>query len=278
MKCREIIVRSGACGQWAAILATPAESVRPAVVGNYVGWTETAEQLVCRRELPVLCVPVVLGFRAPFQISGMALSSFVAGAHNHHTIVQSIGTVECLQVNLTPDAAYRLLRRPMDDLVDSTVAFEDLLGTDGARLLEQLGNEESWQRRFDILEHFLEHHLSGTRGLSAEVRRSLDILTATGGGASMRELTLETGLSHKRLIGKFRHEIGVPPKTTARTLRFRRSLEQLSELAPQLSRIALEAGYYDQAHFNRDFKSFSGVSPTEYLRERDPQLEQLASR
>ena len=62
---------------------------------------------------------------------------------------------------------------------------------------------------------------------------------------------------------RFREHVGLPPKALARILRFERAAERLRGGA-DLSDAALDSGYYDQAHFNRDFKAFAGVTPTEY--------------
>ena len=55
----------------------------------------------------------------------------------------------------------------------------------------------------------------------------------------------------------------MPPKPLARILRFERAAARLRQGAA-LADAALDSGYYDQAHFNRDFRAFAGVTPTEY--------------
>jgi len=46
---------------------------------------------------------------------------------------------------------------------------------------------------------------------------------------------------------------------------------------PSLSQIALEAGYYDQAHFSREFKEFAGASPARFFGEMNPYVQSLNS-
>ncbi len=62
---------------------------------------------------------------------------------------------------------------------------------------------------------------------------------------------------------RFREELGVPPKALARILRFERAVGRL-RAGDDLAALALDAGYYDQAHFNRDFRAFAGATPTAY--------------
>lgn len=276
MSHRVVAVRQAADGQWRAHVSPASPALRPFVVGAHVGWSEATAHVVRRRELPALFVPVILGFGAPFRIAGADNASFFAGAHQRYSLVESNGTVECLQVNLTPDAAYRLLRNPMDDFTDRVMSLEDVLGPDATGLIERLGNTKGWPARFDILDGFLSGRLLGATGLSPEVRRSLGLMVAARGDIAIGKLAIETGHSRKRLIRAFRQQIGLPPKTIARVLRFNNAVRQLSGPAPNLALIAQDAGYFDQAHFNRDFRAFSGVTPTAYLRERDPELVPLS--
>jgi len=67
------------------------------------------------------------------------------------------------------------------------------------------------------------------------------------------------------LVERFRDQIGVPPKLYARLVRFRHVLERLHRDEAALSEVALDAGYYDQAHMNAEFRALAGVSPVTFL-------------
>ena len=80
-------------------------------------------------------------------------------------------------------------------------------------------------------------------------------------------LAAEVGWSHKHLITRFRQQVGLGPKTAARLIRFDgvwRRLDQAGD-RPDWGLVAAEAGYADQAHLVREFRQFTGTTPTGFL-------------
>lgn len=93
----------------------------------------------------------------------------------------------------------------------------------------------------------------------------LQRLAATGGTARIGELAREVGWSHKHLITRFTQQVGLAPKAVARLVRFDRVLRALERPgAPGWERIAAEAGYADQPHLVREFRAFTGLTPTAF--------------
>jgi AraC-like DNA-binding protein len=75
----------------------------------------------------------------------------------------------------------------------------------------------------------------------------------------------ESGYSHRRFIELFRRTLGLTPKLYCRVLRFQEALERgAATRAASWVDVALDAGYSDQAHFNREFLEFAGVTPGQY--------------
>jgi transcriptional regulator GlxA family with amidase domain len=82
-------------------------------------------------------------------------------------------------------------------------------------------------------------------------------------------VTERTGFSARRFISLFRNEVGLTPKVYCRLVRFREGVGTLTTTSRvDWTEIALGSGYYDQPHFNHDFREFAGMSPSDYLRHR----------
>jgi AraC-like DNA-binding protein len=95
-------------------------------------------------------------------------------------------------------------------------------------------------------------------------------LVEAGGRVSIGTIVDEVGFSQKHMIAQFREEIGLSPKTLARILRFGRAIRIIKRGGVRLADIAHDCGYYDQAHFSRDFHAFAGVTPTDLVRSQLP--------
>jgi AraC-like DNA-binding protein len=97
------------------------------------------------------------------------------------------------------------------------------------------------------------------------VARAWHVLAATGGATPIGRVAAEVGWSHKHLITRFRQQVGMPPKTAARLMRFDRMVRRLTDRPARWPDIAAASGYADQAHFIREFREFTGTTPAAYV-------------
>ena len=141
-----------------------------------------------------------------------------------------------------------------------------------------------WQRSLDRIRNHIGGIASATemlRVLEAELRarlakapsRGLDLVLSTGGrletshgAVPVGALTDAAGVSGTHLATQFKSHVGVTPKRMARIYRFARLILSVDPSRPvDWSDLAHTAGYSDQAHFSKEFKDFTGHTPTGYL-------------
>jgi AraC-like DNA-binding protein len=248
-------------------------------VRDYTGYTERSAGPLCRREVPSGDVTLILSPSSNLKLpdtSGASRppeshTSFVAALHDRYSLVEHGGFQEGVEVHLTPLGAYALFGLPMHELSNRVIELDDLWGREADELVGRMWERPGWAARFEFLDAAIAARLVRARQHSPGVAWAWQRLRATHGRARVRALAEELGWSHRRLIVRFREQVGLPPKTVGRLLRFDRVARLLLDVeAPRLAEVAYECGYYDQAHLNRDFRDFAGTTPGDYLARRLP--------
>jgi AraC-like DNA-binding protein len=233
----------------------PAAALRPYVTRAVEGWEHVADSASQLREVPIPGVPIIFNLGAPWVIESAGRSeqydSFTGGLGTMPVLVRGGASWTCIELRLTPLGARRLFGRPMDELSNRTVTLEDVM-PETREVVERLREAPAWPERFELVDDFLLRRLSGSVEPCREIAALAD----------------ELGWSHRRLIARFRDQIGLPPKLLARVIRFNRVVRELRASRPSnLAAVAFDLGYSDQAHLNRDFREFAGTSPTAFLAE-----------
>jgi len=249
--------------------AAPDPVLRGVVLG-YTCYEERAAAPVRFRELPCTYVPLILDMAEGWSVADgrrparapQRLGSFVAGLTDGPVLVGHSGRACCLQVDLSPLAARRLLGVPMAELANRSVPLEDVLGRVGAELVERLAGARSWEARVALVERAVAGRLADAPPADPGVAWALERLAA--GGVAVGDLARELGWSHRRLIACFRDAVGLAPKLVARIQRFERLGALLSaEPGAGWARAAAACGYFDQAHLAREVRDLAGLTPTE---------------
>jgi AraC-like DNA-binding protein len=267
---------SSELGRFESVVAAPHPALRD-YVREYVGGSEEPFSQLRRRELPTEIAPVIISFGAPFQLfdndsraTFVEMRSFATGAFDTYALVGTTGPYACVQINFTILGARLFLQQPLHALANREVALDDVLGNFGRRLEMELYEAPGWGERFDILDRVILARVANTR-VPAAVVFGWEQLVRHAGHIGIAALVKQSGWSHKHFVAQFTEHIGLTPKAMARVLRFGRAAQLLQITAPgRFADIAYACGYYDQAHFTRDFSAFAGVSPTELLASQMP--------
>jgi AraC-like DNA-binding protein len=170
-------------------------------------------------------------------------------------------------------AAPWVLDASADELRDRVVAVTAIWGAEGERLEEALDEAPTSARRRALLERAIGERMAArARGGDPLVDAAVDRLRRDPAG-SVGTLARALGVSERHLRRRLRPALGYGPKTLARILRFQRLLalaEARRDGEPGLARLALEAGYADQAHMTAECTRLAGAPPTAVLGKRAP--------
>ena len=269
-----VLRREEDSGSWELAVRRPHPALRQHLV-VLEGYEERLGATVRQRHLPPVIVPVILNFGPAYRLldtadprrPGRALSSFVSGLGEAGGMTESDGAALCVQVNLTPLGARRILAVPMHELQDQVLPLEDVLGPEVLQLEQRLFEAPDWATRLTLAESFLAARLEGVPPARPDVVRAWRRLEETGGRLRVEALARELRCSRKHLLAQFRDHVGPGPKTVARLLRFNRLLRLVERLpAPDWSALAFECGYSDQSHLSREVRRLAGCTPGELTR------------
>lgn len=151
-------------------------------------------------------------------------------------------------------------------ITDGSMALSDLLG-DGTPVLEITNAAPEMRDGIDAIESALRRYL-GVDDPSLQLLQSVfaDMQTAPA-DARVADVARRAHVAPRTLQKLFRRYVGVGPKWALTRLRIHRALERLSTSPPAWTELALELGYYDHAHFIRDFRLVVGRSPSQFVAE-----------
>ena len=193
------------------------------------------------------------------------------GAQSEFFVIDTAQQRCVLGVQFRPGGAFPFLKQtPADALQGVHVSIEDVWGPGARQLRERILDCRTPRDQCRVMEAELIARALGR----FELRPEIDFATREfERGLSVSAVLQQTGYSAKRFTRHFRSAVGLTPKVYARVRRFQSALRTIAnEDQPDWTGIALNCGYFDQAHFIHDFRAFSGINPSTYLAKKTPHL------
>jgi len=199
--------------------------------------------------------------------------SVICGPHSQFFVIDTAEQDVVAGIHFKPGGAYPFLKMPSSELQNRHAGLEEIWGPLAGLVREQLLAAKTPEERLRVLERALWLAAGGTLGRHPAVAFALNAFGGAPGVRTIAEVTQQIGLSARRFIEVFHKEVGLTPKLFCRVRRFQKVLPHIQRgRAVDWAQIALDCGYYDQAHFIHDFQAFSGINPSAYLAACTPHL------
>jgi AraC-like DNA-binding protein len=243
------------------------------VVDYYGYWERAAGEPHRSRALPRGAATVVIDVSGRAQVDFYAgdgctrlevPSAFIVGAGTNSYITGIDAAQTVMTVHFKPAGALGFLGTGMGALENVCAGLVDVWGRPAAQLHEQLLDARTARDRITLVETFLrERRRLHQRRPSAEI---MAVLRSVESDPSVRisQVRAEVGWSARRLADRFRAEVGLTPKAYQRVRRLQGALRRLDGNAGRGADIAADLGFFDQSHFVREFREFTGMTPSQY--------------
>ena len=246
-------------------IALPSPSLTiPARLRDRVMSIDVVNDNATGQRAPVLPTPaVVLGVQWRGRLrgpDGLLAHAGVTGIQERARTYEALGPTTSILVRFTPTGA-ACLGLPLIDLAGRSIALDDIL--DGKRvrdLVERVGEAPNAVSARDIVIDLIAELDDKPDRL---VMRALQMLRAGGGEARVAKVAWSLAISERQLERRFLTMVGVTPKRWQQLERFHTAMTAMrASNAETLIDTAMGAGYYDQAHFNRDVRRRTGMAPS----------------
>jgi AraC-like DNA-binding protein len=192
--------------------------------------------------------------------------AFLVGELTGALRVEPSAHISTMGIRFRPAGLRPFLEAPQDELTDRTTPIDELWGALGRELESRLHEAASDAACVRIAEAFLLDRMAQGSGPDLAVEAAVGQLLSERGQTRLAALAATAGLSERQLLRRFRSTVGLGPKALGRLVRFQEVYRRLGEDVPSSwVGIALDCGYFDQAHLLRDFRELAGSPPSRLL-------------
>ena len=216
-------------------------------------------QKVPHRILPDGCVDII------YNSSGAAAADFI-GCMTVPQVIALPNRTDYLGVRFRPGGAFPFFRFSMKETADLRLSLSDLRGRAALREFEEINIGDDLGAGLRRLSKNLCARVPRTDEAGAPVGKLVSLIEKNRGNISIERLSRLTGLSRQHLTRKFGEQVGLSPKKFARIVRLRSAIARARRL-PEVdwATLALDCGFYDQAHLIAEFKEIAGLRPVDFL-------------
>ena len=189
----------------------------------------------------------------------------LSGARSTPFVIDTAQEDRVFGIEFQPGGSFPFFRIPSSEFADGDVSLEYLWRDATNELRERLLEAPDVDSMFVLTQRFLMRQVVRPFELHPGVAFALHRFCSRSPHISVASVLDCIGLSHRRFVQLFHNQVGLTPKSFSRVQRFQRVLRMVHRAHEiDWSGVALDCGYYDQAHFIHDFQEFSGLTPTIY--------------
>jgi AraC-like DNA-binding protein len=190
---------------------------------------------------------------------------FLIGQLTEPYVIEPVGETGSFVVQFKPNGFLPFSTIPIKEMENKAISLEKLFGQNGLDIEQKILNAKSTSDRIQIIEAFLLKLLADRTTIDNIVKSTIETILKANGQFSVTEYSQNNNVNRRQLARKFSTAIGLSPKQLAKTIRIQTALKALlNNEQTSLTDLAYQNEYFDQAHFIKEFKEFTGLTPKEF--------------
>jgi AraC-like DNA-binding protein len=160
-------------------------------------------------------------------------------------------------------AFYPFVKFPISELTDNVKSLEEIFGVSSDAIAEEVLSKKDDEDQIAFVEKFLLQRLPEKDPLIEELCAIAELIENEPAICKVEDLVERIPFSKRHLQRLFKQYVGISPKWVIQRYRLHEAAEQVAK-SGDWARLAVDLGYFDQAHFIKDFKAIIGKTPKEY--------------
>ncbi|MGH7552033.1 MAG: AraC family transcriptional regulator, partial [Longimicrobiales bacterium] len=231
-----------------------------------------AAEATQQRVIPDGTTEIVLNLADPFRRfddghdGRLQPTNLFVGPMRRHIVIEPTGRIDLIGIRFHPHGAAAILPVPLDELADRIEDAGDVAPRQWRDLRERIGNANETSTRLRLIDSALRDGLQNR--VDPRTTAAVTLIRESDGRTPIEIVARDTGLSRRQLERNFRSSVGLGPKLLARITRLQAALRRIHTMPDDgWAALAISCGYADQPHFVRDFREFSGQSPSAFFGE-----------
>lgn len=190
---------------------------------------------------------------------------FVFGQITDTLEIEPTGHSGIFSIRFHPDGFLPFATRSIREMDNKAVSLEQLYDQGGTDLQNAVLAATTAETRIEIVESFLLNRLQQAETVDSIIKSTIDTILTANGQLSVNELSAQLKVNRRQLERNFAEAVGLSPKQLSKIIRLQATLKLLlNDQFTSLTALAYEGNYYDQAHFIKDFREFTGQTPKEF--------------
>ncbi len=190
---------------------------------------------------------------------------FVIGQLTRPLVIEPVGQTGIFSVRFHPGGFFPLTTIPIKEMENTAVALRKIFGKEGETIGPEVLAASSADERILLIEKFLFARLTDATTIDRIIKSTVETIFAANGQLSVNELSNPCPISRRHLERKFSSAVGLSPKKLSKIIRLQATLKILiNKEYANLTTLAYKGKYFDQAHFIKDFKELTGLTPKEF--------------